>query len=195
MKTPIPARIGIEPPVYRSASDLPLNRGRCTSLVELCEQAGIPLRYEGPARQILVYRGRKSMRTPAGDAVGVPVDDLTSPLAALRALEVLAYSFFDYGARACVTHRGLFTTPTPDENATGPTPDPATIRRRLGLTQRKFAALCGIPLSTVRNWEQGRTRPTGAALSLLRVLDSEPEAAVRALASGSRRFPGRRSRG
>ena len=107
----IPARVFIEPPLYRPDEALPIDRGRWTTLPDLCEQAGIPLRYEGPARRILLYRGRKQIRTQNADAVGVPVRDLQSHVAALRALEVLAYSFLDHGARACVCHRGLYSAP------------------------------------------------------------------------------------
>jgi len=109
--TPIPARVFIDPPVYRSEDALPVDRGEWTTLAKLCKQAGIPLRFTGPKRKILLYRGRKQIRTRTADAVGVPVGDLASPLAALRALEVLAYSFLDHGARACVVQRGLFTPP------------------------------------------------------------------------------------
>ena len=64
-----------------------------------------------------------------------------------------------------------------------PHPTPATIRRRLGLTQQNFAQTIGIPLATLCNWEQGRTEPDPAARTLLRILDREPEAALRALAN------------
>lgn len=60
---------------------------------------------------------------------------------------------------------------------------PSTIRRRLGLTQERFAQTIGVPLATLRNWEQGRTEPDPAARALLRILDREPEAALRALGS------------
>ena len=55
------------------------------------------------------------------------------------------------------------------------------IRRRLGLTQVEFARRIDIPHETIRNWEQGKRRPTGAARTLLRVLDKAPEAALRVL--------------
>ncbi|MXX87982.1 MAG: XRE family transcriptional regulator [Boseongicola sp. SB0677_bin_26] len=35
--------------------------------------------------------------------------------------------------------------------------------------------------ATIRNWEQGRRGPTGAARALLRVLDKAPETALRVL--------------
>ena len=49
------------------------------------------------------------------------------------------------------------------------------IRERLSLTQPKFAALLGISLATLRNWEQGRRVPEGPARVLLNVVDKHPE--------------------
>jgi putative transcriptional regulator len=55
------------------------------------------------------------------------------------------------------------------------------VRRRTGLSQAAFAARIGVPLDTVRNWEQGKRVPAGPARALLRVLDRAPEAALAAL--------------
>jgi putative transcriptional regulator len=55
------------------------------------------------------------------------------------------------------------------------------VRRRLGFSQIEFAARIGVSLDTIRNWEQGKRCPTGAAKSLLKVLDKAPEAALAAL--------------
>ena len=55
------------------------------------------------------------------------------------------------------------------------------VRKRLGLTQIEFARRIDVPHETVRNWEQGKRCPTGAARALLRVLDKAPETALRAL--------------
>lgn len=57
-----------------------------------------------------------------------------------------------------------------------------TIRRRLNLTQAAFAKNLRIPLGTVRDWEQARRQPDAPARALLRVLEREPEATLRALA-------------
>jgi putative transcriptional regulator len=62
-----------------------------------------------------------------------------------------------------------------------PSVDVKQIRTKLGLSQPKMAQVMGVPLSTLRNWEQRRRRPNGAALSLLRIMDKEPDAALRAL--------------
>ncbi|MYB54158.1 MAG: helix-turn-helix domain-containing protein [Acidobacteriia bacterium] len=55
------------------------------------------------------------------------------------------------------------------------------IRRRLGLSQMELARRIDVPHETIRNWEQGKRCPTGAARALLRVLDKAPEAALRVL--------------
>ena len=55
------------------------------------------------------------------------------------------------------------------------------VRRRLGLTQVEFARRIDVPHETIRNWEQGKRCPTGAARALLRVLDKAPETALRVL--------------
>lgn len=58
------------------------------------------------------------------------------------------------------------------------------IRKKVGLTQEVFASALGISPSSLRKWEQGQRRPHGAAVTLLRVMDREPEAVIRAI-SGS----------
>jgi putative transcriptional regulator len=55
------------------------------------------------------------------------------------------------------------------------------VRRRLGLSQTEFARRIDVPHETIRNWEQGKRCPTGAARALLRVLDKAPETALRVL--------------
>ncbi|ANB01455.1 DNA-binding transcriptional regulator [Ectothiorhodospira sp. BSL-9] len=55
------------------------------------------------------------------------------------------------------------------------------VRKRLGLSQAEFSKKIDVPLESIRNWEQGKRCPTGAAKSLLKVLDKAPEAALAAL--------------
>lgn len=55
------------------------------------------------------------------------------------------------------------------------------VRKRLGLSQAEFSQRIEVPLDTIRNWEQGKRCPTGAAKALLKVLDKAPEAALAAL--------------
>ena len=54
-------------------------------------------------------------------------------------------------------------------------PDVRAIRNRLGLSQNRFSLLLGISPATLRNWEQKRRKPVGAARILLRVADRHPE--------------------
>jgi putative transcriptional regulator len=55
------------------------------------------------------------------------------------------------------------------------------VRKRLGLSQAEFSQRIEVSLETIRNWEQGKRCPTGAAKALLKVLDRAPEAALAAL--------------
>jgi putative transcriptional regulator len=59
--------------------------------------------------------------------------------------------------------------------------DVAAIRKRLKLSQDKFAAKFGLSAATVRDWEQGRRSPDGTARTLLKVIEKRPEAVVAAL--------------
>ncbi len=54
--------------------------------------------------------------------------------------------------------------------------DVRAIRERYHLSQTRFAALLGISVKTLRNWEQGRRAPVGAARVLLQVAARHPEA-------------------
>ena len=57
-------------------------------------------------------------------------------------------------------------------------------RARLGLSQDQFADAFGVSASTLRKWEQGQRAPTGAAKTLLKIIEREPKAAERALKIG-----------
>ena len=57
-------------------------------------------------------------------------------------------------------------------------PDVRSIREQYGLSQDKFASLMGISVATLRNWEQGRRKPEGAARILLRVAAKHPESVL-----------------
>ena len=56
------------------------------------------------------------------------------------------------------------------------------LRRWTRLSQPEFAAVLGVALSTLRNWEQDRREPTGAARALLRAICNDPEHVITALA-------------
>ena len=62
-----------------------------------------------------------------------------------------------------------------------PEPEVKLIREKVGLSQNRFAMLIGVSKRTLENWEQGRRHPSGPAKTLLRILDADPEHAVRAL--------------
>ena len=55
------------------------------------------------------------------------------------------------------------------------------VRGRTGLTQTAFAARIGVPVETVRNWEQGKRSPRGPARALLKVIEEAPDAAFAVL--------------
>ena len=59
--------------------------------------------------------------------------------------------------------------------------DVAAIRKRLGLSQARFAARFGLSPATVRDWEQHRRRPDRTARTLLTVIEKNPEAVMKAL--------------
>jgi putative transcriptional regulator len=59
--------------------------------------------------------------------------------------------------------------------------DVRKIRKGLKLSQAEFAARFGLSAATVRDWEQNRRRPEGAARVLLHVIKKEPDAVRRAL--------------
>jgi DNA-binding transcriptional regulator YiaG len=52
--------------------------------------------------------------------------------------------------------------------------DIVALRRFIGLTQAQLAAAMGISVATLRNWEQGRRRPDGPAVALLRIAARHP---------------------
>jgi putative transcriptional regulator len=67
----------------------------------------------------------------------------------------------------------VFPPPSPDQVR--------ALRARLGLSQAQFAWRFGFALDAVQQYEQRRRRPSGPASTLLRVIEADPEAVVRAL--------------
>jgi putative transcriptional regulator len=55
------------------------------------------------------------------------------------------------------------------------------LRRKLNLSQHKFAALIEVDVGTVQNWEQGRRSPSGPARALLRALWNDPKRVLKAI--------------
>ena len=62
-------------------------------------------------------------------------------------------------------------------------PDVKALREGAGISQAEFARLIGVSRRTLENWEQHRARPTGPARALLKIVASNPKAAVEALHS------------
>ena len=60
-------------------------------------------------------------------------------------------------------------------------PDVRAIREAARISQSQFATLIGVNLRTLQNWEQHRTRPTGPARALLKIVASDPKSAIEAL--------------
>ena len=84
--------------------------------------------------------------------------------------------------------------PVPRANGAGPSANgrfvdaayARNVRGQTGLTQIAFAAQIGVPVETVRNWEQGKRSPRGPARALLKVIEQAPDAAF-AVLGGKRR--------
>ena len=53
--------------------------------------------------------------------------------------------------------------------------DIINIRKQLHLSQKAFADFMHINLRTLQEWEQGRRKPRGAAISLLKIAHRHPE--------------------
>jgi len=53
-------------------------------------------------------------------------------------------------------------------------PSVDTIREKTGLSQTRFAALLGVSVRTLQDWEQGRRAPSGAARTLLLIAHKNP---------------------
>jgi putative transcriptional regulator len=62
-------------------------------------------------------------------------------------------------------------------------PEVRDLRRRARLTQLEFAARLGVPVETIRNWEQGKRMPRGPARALLAVIAHAPDTVFAALAT------------
>ena len=55
------------------------------------------------------------------------------------------------------------------------------VRAQTKLTQAEFASRIGVPIETVRNWEQGKRSPRGPARALLKLIEKAPQAAFAVL--------------
>lgn len=53
-------------------------------------------------------------------------------------------------------------------------PSAARIRKKTGVSQADFARLLRVSLRTLQDWEQGRRAPSGAARTLLLIVEKNP---------------------
>jgi putative transcriptional regulator len=78
----------------------------------------------------------------------------------------------------------------PSRTFTFEAPDVKAIRETLKLTQEQFAAMIGISMRTLQNWEQGRRSPEGPARVLLMVAARNPQAVLDTVKAGRMRPAG-----
>lgn len=55
------------------------------------------------------------------------------------------------------------------------TNDVARIRQKTGMSQSEFAGFLGISVRTLQSWERNASKPSGAAVTLLRIVEARPE--------------------
>ncbi len=65
-------------------------------------------------------------------------------------------------------------------------PNIRAIRRKLGMSQAKFAEAYDFKLATLRDWEQGRAQPGQALCAYLKVIASKPKIVRKVLEPASR---------
>ena len=82
-----------------------------------------------------------------------------------------------------LTREAPLATPDVAPSETPALPAVRDLRRRAQLTQLEFAARLGVPVETIRNWEQGKRAPRGPARALLAVIAHSPETVFAALAT------------
>ena len=79
------------------------------------------------------------------------------------------------------SHFPQFTATAAPGPAGGDAAYARAIRAAARMTQAEFAARIGVPVETVRNWEQGKRSPRGPARALLRVIEGAPDVAFEVL--------------
>lgn len=100
-----------------------------------------------------------------------------------RLVEILS----DGGERVLPPAAGVEPLALPASQPRNGAPDAAYARRvrsQTRLTQAEFAARIGVPIETVRNWEQGKRTPRGPARALLKLIDRVPDVAFSVLGRG-----------
>lgn len=54
--------------------------------------------------------------------------------------------------------------------------DAVQARQKVGLTQKEFAKVMGVSVRTLQAWEQGVRKPSGSAVTLLKIATQQPQA-------------------
>ena len=82
-------------------------------------------------------------------------------------------------------HEAPLIPTLPDGLDQTPALDVRALRHRSQLTQVQFADRLGVPLETIRNWEQGKREPRGPARALLTLIARAPDLTFALLAKAS----------
>jgi putative transcriptional regulator len=98
-----------------------------------------------------------------------------------RLVEILA----DGSEQALPTGALAAMARAPDQPPTFDASYARRVRSQTRLTQAEFAARIGVPIETVRNWEQGKRSPRGPARALLKLLDQAPDVAFSVLSKSA----------
>jgi putative transcriptional regulator len=123
----------------------------------------------GPERILKIRWNMRRLRLKADGRIVELRDGREFPLAPAMPL----------AAPATISAPGTMPV-APGQAATAPAV--RDLRRRARLTQLEFASRLGVPVETIRNWEQGKRLPRGPARALLAVIAHAPETVFSALA-------------
>ena len=112
-------------------------------------------------------------------------NELEADLAALQAGAGLRRTEFIPNSDGTVTKRTTSATGELESAVvlTGARWELFAARQALGYSQSQFAAMLGVSKRTLENWEQGRSTPSGAAQTLIKVARNAPQAVRAALAA------------
>jgi DNA-binding transcriptional regulator YiaG len=143
----------------------------------------------GGERVDLVLKPPRSRRLPDGFEVarllvrsGVPVraaKKVVDQLMEGKTAYVVVPAVADYGA----LRRKMMAQKVKVRRIELRAVDVRVLRARLGISQEEFAGRYGLDVATIRNWEQGRTKPEGPAAALLQLIDRDPDKVIELLAS------------
>lgn len=110
--------------------------------------------------------------------------DLSEPVAASRAAETIPTP----EPKRLAGRLAALAPPLPrGRRPDGDASYARSVRAATKLTQAEFAARIGVPIETVRNWEQGKRRPRGPARALLKLIERAPDLAFSVLAPSQER--------